>query len=125
MSSQTKARSLLVVEDDEAAGSALATLLCRHGYTVIVVENGQEAWDYLAAHAPPDLVLLDMFLPVLDGWRFLELLKKQAAATIPVIVTTGGVLTREWAEDHDCAGFVKKPIDESELLGELRRCLTC
>ncbi len=124
MSPQETARTLLVVEDDEAARAALATVLRRHGYEVVLAENGKDALEYLESHTPPDLILLDMFLPVLDGWRFLERLKGHVAASVPVVVTTGGVLTPEWARDHGCAGFVRKPIDETELVGEVRRCLS-
>jgi CheY-like chemotaxis protein len=63
-------------------------------------------------------------MPVLDGWHFLERLRKPPAATgPPIIVTTGSNLTREWAESHGCAGFVRKPIQETALLAEVRRCL--
>jgi CheY-like chemotaxis protein len=124
MSSQETTKTLLLVEDDEIASAAVATLLSRHGYEVARAEDGKEALEYLEAHAPPDLILLDMFLPVLDGWRFLERLKGHPAAPVPVVVTTGSILTPEWAQDHGCAGFVKKPIEETVLLEEVRRCLT-
>jgi CheY-like chemotaxis protein len=65
-----------------------------------------------------------MFLPVLDGWAFLRRFRQSAAAAVPVIVTTGVGPTREWARDHGCAGFVRKPIAEAELLEEVRGCLS-
>jgi CheY-like chemotaxis protein len=117
-------KTLLVVEDNEVARMGLAAVLRRHGYAVVLAANGQEALHYLAGNPAPDLILLDMLMPVLDGWRFLEQLKQSGRlGTTPIVVTTGTVLTREWAGDHGCAGFVKKPIDVDPLLEEIRRCL--
>jgi CheY-like chemotaxis protein len=117
-------KTLLVVEDNEVAREGLANVLSRHGYAVALAANGKEALDYLAGNPVPDLILLDMLMPVLDGWRFLEQLKQSGRlGTAPVVVTTGTVLTREWAGDHGCAGFVKKPIEVEPLLEEIRRCL--
>jgi CheY-like chemotaxis protein len=116
--------TLLVVEDNEVAREGLAAVLRRHGYAVALAANGQEALDYLAGNPAPNLILLDMLMPVLDGWRFLEQLKQSGRlGAAPIVVTTGTVLTREWARDHGCAGFVKKPIDADPLLEEIRRCL--
>jgi CheY-like chemotaxis protein len=117
-------KTLLVVEDNEVAREGLASILSRHGYAVALAANGREALDYLAGNPAPALILLDMLMPVLDGWRFLEQLKLSGRlGTTPVVVTTGTVLTREWAGDHGCAGFVKKPIEVEALLAEIRRCL--
>ncbi len=60
-----------------------------------------------------------MFLPEMDGWHFLDWLKGTGLGSVPVVVTTGTILTREWAEAHGCAGFLKKPFDEAELFAEL------
>jgi CheY-like chemotaxis protein len=63
-------------------------------------------------------------MPVLDGWRFLEEGRRDAPGPgVPLLVTTSTILTREWAEAHDCAGFLRKPAETEELLGEVRRCL--
>jgi CheY-like chemotaxis protein len=65
-----------------------------------------------------------MLMPVLDGWRFIEELQKWSEPlSVPVIVTTGTILTREWARQKGCAGFVRKPIDPELLLAELRLCI--
>jgi CheY-like chemotaxis protein len=71
----------------------------------------------------PDLILLDMLMPVLDGWRFLQQVKAKNIPSVPIIVVTATVLTREWAEDHGCRGFIAKPIIPDELLKEVQRCL--
>src|SRR6266545_4852685 len=68
-------RTLLVVEDNEVAREGLAAILRRAGYEVALATNGQEALNYLDGHPPPALILLDMLMPVLDGWHFLEQLQ--------------------------------------------------
>jgi CheY-like chemotaxis protein len=115
-------KTVLVVEDNVASREWLAAILCREGYAVIMSSNGQEAVEYLRAGPPPDLILLDMLMPVLDGWHFLNQIQ-QDGPLIPVLVTTGTILTREWAESHGCCGFLRKPIEPEELLDEVRRCL--
>jgi two-component system chemotaxis response regulator CheY len=117
------AKTVLVVEDEPVARDGLAAILRRHGYTVFAAEHGQRALDLLLAGAQPDLILLDMLMPVLDGWRFLQLLPQTPAPAPPVVITTGTILTREWARDNGCAGFVKKPIEADALLAEVGRCL--
>jgi CheY-like chemotaxis protein len=117
-------QTLLVVEDNEVAREGLAAVLRRHGYAVALAANGLEALDYVGGNPAPDLILLDMLMPVLDGWRFLERLQQTGRlGATPIVVTTGTVLTREWARDHGCAGFLKKPIEVDPLLEEIRRCL--
>ncbi|HYT92584.1 MAG TPA: response regulator [Gemmataceae bacterium] len=116
-------RTLLVVEDNEVARERLAAILRRAGYEVALATNGQEALNYLDGHPPPALILLDMLMPVLDGWHFLEQLQGDIPEpTVPIVVTTGTILNREWAKSHGCAGFVKKPIDTDALLEEIRHC---
>jgi CheY-like chemotaxis protein len=116
-------KTLLVVEDDNIVRQGLALLLRREGYDVIQAADGEEALALLGSGSDPDLILLDMLLPVLDGWHFLQQIDAEGAPAIPIIVVTSTVLTRQWAEDHGCCGFVKKPIDPQALLGEIHRCL--
>jgi CheY-like chemotaxis protein len=115
--------TLLVVEDDDDSRLALAAVLRQHGYGVVPAANGEEGLRALRSGPTPDLILLDMLMPGLDGWGFLGQLQ-QAGAQVPVLVTTGTeALTPEWAEAHGCAGLVRKPVEPDELLAEVRRCL--
>jgi CheY-like chemotaxis protein len=114
----------LVVEDNDVAREGLAVALRREGYGVVPAANGQEALDHLHTGPRPDLVLLDMLMPVLDGWHFLERLPRESPAPLPpVVVMTSINLTREWALDHGCHGFLRKPIETNRLLEEVRRCV--
>jgi CheY-like chemotaxis protein len=118
-------KTLLVVEDDDATRAGLATLLRWAGYAVITVANGQAALDYLRLPPGPDLILLDMMMPVLDGWQFLARRKVLGppAAEVPVIIVTSESTTRAWAESQGCAGFMGKPVEAASLLGEIHRIL--
>lgn len=122
MAPERLGRTVLVVEDDEAARRQLAELLGQQGYGVLTAAHGEEALRRLRSDPAPDVMLLDMLMPILDGWHLLERLRQEGPA-VPVIVTTGTILTREWAESHGCHGFVHKPIEPDALLQEIRRCL--
>jgi CheY-like chemotaxis protein len=114
--------TLLVVEDNEAAREGLAFVLRRAGFNVLTAADGRRALQLLWSEPPPEVILLDMLLPVLDGWHFLERLRRGGPHP-PIIVTTATFLSREWAKDHGCAGFLRKPVDEEALLAEVRRCM--
>ena len=116
---------LLVIEDNSIDREWFNLVLRRAGYEVAVAGHGEQALDYLLAGMAPDLILLDMLLPVLDGWHLLELLKKEERLQgITILVTSAAsTITREWAAAHGCAGILRKPIDEESLLSETRRCL--
>jgi CheY-like chemotaxis protein len=90
-----------------------------------VAGHGELAADYLLAGPVPDLILLDMFLPVLDGWHLLELVKmEERLQGVPILVASACTsITSEWAAAHGCVGVLRKPIDEESLLSEIHRCL--
>jgi CheY-like chemotaxis protein len=113
------ATTVMVVEDHAISREGLTVILRRNGYDVIALENGRQAVELLLTGTRPDVILLDMLMPVLDGWNVLKRLKGTPAGTIPVIITTGTILTREWATMQRCAGFLKKPVEEQDLLDEL------
>jgi CheY-like chemotaxis protein len=103
---------LLVVEDNAATREALGGFLRQAGYSVLGAANGQEALDCLERETHPDLILLDMMMPVMDGWRFLEELGRlNPPPAAPLVITTSGITTRDWALAHGAAGFVQKPIE--------------
>src|SRR5262245_38807138 len=79
-------KTVLVVEDIASAREALALVLRRHGYTVLAAEHGRRALDLLEAGAKPDLILLDMLMPVLDGWHLLQELRRLPGPAPPVVV---------------------------------------
>lgn len=125
MTTDTQAgRRLLLVEDSQDTRDTLAFVLRREGYDVETAEDGRAALERVRAAPSLDLILLDMLLPVVDGWQVLDHVQAdRQLAGLPVVVVTGTILTREWAEQRGCAGFVRKPVDHAALLEEVRRCL--
>jgi CheY-like chemotaxis protein len=117
-------QTLLIVEDDAIAREGLGGILRREGYDVILTADGEEALACLRSDPRPTLILLDMLMPVLDGWHFLQQMHAEDMPRIPILVMTATVLSRQWAEDHGCCGFLKKPLDPDALLAEIRRCFT-
>ena len=115
-------KTLLIVEDNYIAREGLATVSRREGYEIVLATNGAEALAILGC-LRPDLILLDMLMPILDGWHVLQQLKVKDSPPVPIIVVTATGLTREWAENHGCRGFIPKPIVPDDLLVEVRRCL--
>jgi len=122
MAGTAPAKTVLVVEDDDATRAGLAAALARHGYHAPAARDGLEAWGRLTGAAPPDLVLLDMMLPTLDGWRLMGWMRA-SRLPVPVVIISETALTPEWAAEHGARGFLHKPIEESALLAEVRRCL--
>jgi len=115
---------LLVVEDNTVAREGLAVVLRQAGYTVVTVREGQAALDRLRTGLTPDLILLDMLMEGVDGWRFLEALQDWSQPlAVRILITTSTILTRDWAEQNGCLGFLRKPIEVEALFQEVERCL--
>ncbi len=116
------AGDILVVDDDPDARARLRSVLARNGWTVSEAANGQEALD-VVAHAPPQLILLDLTMPVMDGFTFLhELRQRPGAGHIPVVVLTARDLDAKDRQRLDGADRVlsKGKTDLRRLAGELR-----
>jgi len=113
---------ILVVEDDTAIRDALMLLLEGERHTVTMVNNGREALDYLRHHPPPDLILLDLTIPVLGSFDFRqEQQRNPALAGIRVIVMSfvGGEIYQTGSLDE--VGYVQKLLDGDILLAEIKR----
>jgi CheY-like chemotaxis protein len=117
-------RLLLIVDDDEATRMLLTELFNAHGYAVVLAENGEEALKQLLDYAP-DLVVLDLQMPVMDGWRFRseQLLSNVRAAAVPVVILTGTENAAKSARALRAAGFVEKPFEPDLLLGAVLSAL--
>jgi CheY-like chemotaxis protein len=109
--------AVLVVEDDPATREALVVFLRHEGYPAESVNDGQQALARLRDKKPPSLVLLDLMLPVMDGFEFrVQQLQDPALARIPVIVVSaGGDLVRK-AETLHADACLAKPLDVEMLL---------
>jgi two-component system cell cycle response regulator DivK len=116
---------ILLVEDNEMNRDMLSRRLERKGFQVVLAVDGQEGVE-LAASQAPDLVLMDMSLPVLDGWEATRRLKAApATAHIPVIALTAHAMSsdREKALDAGCDEYETKPIELPRLLEKIEALL--
>jgi len=111
-------KRILVVEDDKRITAALQIRLAACGYTVLVAHNGFEGLK-LAVAERPDLILMDIMMPVGMGFSVAERLKASVCAETPIIFITASKRTclRRTAEKLGAVGFFEKPYDAGELLG--------
>lgn len=116
---------ILLVEDNELNRDMLSRRLSRKGYEILIAVNGQEGVD-LATSEKPDLILMDMSLPILDGWEATRQVKANpATARIPVIALTAHAMAkdREEAMAAGCDDFDTKPVDLPRLLDKIAALL--
>lgn len=114
---------ILIVEDNDMNLDMLTRRLERKGFTVIAARDGRAGVD-TASRERPDLILMDMSLPVLDGWEATKAIKSDpATAEIPVIALTAHAMEndRDHAIAAGCDDFQTKPIDLPELLDKIGR----
>lgn len=113
---------ILYVEDNDDNIYALENRLKRAGFTVMIARDGAQGVD-MATAEQPDLILMDLSLPVLDGWQATRRIKAAAATQhIPVIALTANAMAgdREKAMAAGCDDFDTKPLELPRLLGKIR-----
>ena len=118
-------RRILIVEDNETNGDVLSRRLARRGYHVLLARDGSQGLVMAGAHGP-DLILMDLALPEIDGWECARRLKADAATRhIPIIALTAHAMIgdREKALDAGCDEFDTKPIELVGLLDKMDRLL--
>jgi CheY-like chemotaxis protein len=116
---------ILVVEDNEMNRDMLSRRLTRKGYEIIIAIDGQQGVDMAKADSP-DLILMDMSLPVLDGWEATRQLKAvDPTKTIPIIALTAHAMAgdREKAIAAGADDYDVKPIELPRLLGKIEALL--
>jgi two-component system cell cycle response regulator DivK len=116
---------ILLVEDNEMNRDMLSRRLVRSGYEVVIAVEGEEGVT-LAKSGAPDLVLMDMSLPVLDGWEATRRLKSDPATReIPVIALTAHAMSgdREKAREAGCDDFDTKPVEYARLIAKIEGLL--
>ena len=115
-------RTLLVVEDDADIREALDGLLSIEGFRVTGCCNGREALDWLHSSPKPDVIVLDLMMPVMDGWQFRVAQKHDPElATIPVVALSADATAKAAAIDADA--YLKKPVDYETLVDTIDRLL--
>ena len=117
--------TILIVEDNEMNRDMLSRRLARKGYEILIAVDGEMGIDVARANAP-DLILMDMSLPVMDGWEATRRMKADDALEhIPVIALTAHAMAndRDKAFEAGCDDYDTKPIDLPRLLAKIEALL--
>jgi len=115
-------RRILLVEDDPDIRISLQTILTEEGFDVVACNNGREALSRLGSMAAPDLIILDLMMPVMDGWQFrIQQKNDPSIAQIPVIAISADASSK--AAAIDAAAYLNKPFDHGALIGAIERVL--
>jgi CheY-like chemotaxis protein len=118
-------KKVLLVEDNEMNRDMLSRRLARRGFEVVFAVNGKEGVD-LAHSEKPDIILMDMSLPVMDGWEATRCVKSDdATRSVPVIGLTAHAMSgdREKAMEAGCDDYDTKPVEIERLIGKMERLL--
>ena len=114
---------VLVVDDDPDILEALSEILEAEGFSILRARNGREALERLRPD-PPQLILLDLMMPVMDGWEFAQRLRQLPdVADIPIIVLSADRNVGNKAQELGAAGHLAKPFELNDLLDLVRRAL--
>jgi DNA-binding response OmpR family regulator len=111
--------SVLVVDDDADILGIVREVLLLEGFRVQTASNGAEALVRVGTEQP-DLVLLDMRMPVMDGWQFASHLRSRYDHLVPVLVMTAAKDARARAREIEAEGFIAKPFDIDDLVDKVR-----
>ncbi len=112
-----------MVDDDEDIRETIETLLTLEGYRVTTAADGQDALTQLQSEAPlPELILLDLMMPVMSGWQFRALqMQHVRLRDIPTVMVSGDTTVKEAALAMGGSAWLKKPISVRQLLATARR----
>jgi CheY-like chemotaxis protein len=114
-------KNILVVEDDPVARDGLVALLTAEGYTAEGIANGREALNYLQRNPTPQLILLDLMMPVMNGWEFRHQQRLDGRlAAIPVVVCSAADNIEQETALVGANEYLQKPIELERLLDAVR-----
>ncbi|CAN5795766.1 MAG: response regulator [Gemmatimonadetes bacterium] len=117
---------ILIVDDQEDNRAIFSAVLEHHGYTVIEAENGRKSLDLALTHQP-GLILMDLHMPVIDGWEATRLLRgDERTSRIPILAVTAEDRTSQARlRDAGFCAFLQKPVHPRSLIRAVARCLQC
>ena len=113
-------KSILVVEDESDILMSLRDFLESEGYHVLTAENGREALKILQNSKIPNLILLDMKMPVMNGWEFANEFHNQHGEMSPIMVITAAADAQKRADDIHANGWLEKPFGLEALLEKVK-----
>ncbi len=111
---------VLVVDDDESTLDFVSETLTDHGYQVLTALHGGEALASIAEQ-PPDLILLDMRTPVVDGWEFVRAYRQMPGPHVPIVLMTAGRNAPATAAEINAVAYLDKPFALESLLALVER----
>jgi CheY-like chemotaxis protein/signal transduction histidine kinase len=115
-------QQILLVDDDLAFRRELQEILRERGYTVETADNGWQAWSYLQVNPPPALILLDLMMPVMDGWELHAAIKSHPVlASVPTVIVSCLDRYRIELSLADAQGYIEKPIRTAQLFDVVQR----
>lgn len=110
-------KRILVIEDDTSIRELLVELLESEGYSVASAVNGLEGLKHLNSEAQPNLILIDLMMPVMDGYSFrTEQLKNESWAKIPTVVMSAEANAKEKMKSYNITAFLSKPVELETIL---------
>jgi two-component system chemotaxis response regulator CheY len=121
-SERTTDRLVLVVDDDPDILQTLALCLSTEGYRVLMAANGQEALEVLSRDTP-DCVLLDLMMPVMDGWQFVSELETRGWRRMPLLILSADRAVQQHSVKLRAEAYLAKPFDLDELLGKVSQLI--
>jgi len=114
-------KSILVVEDDIDILNTLSMFLISEEFELLSAENGKVALVIILEHGPPDLILLDMKMPIMNGWDFSKEFYEKYDHQTPIIVTTAASDAEKWAKEIGADGWIAKPYSLADLLEKIKK----
>lgn len=112
---------VMVVDDDEDVREIMQLVFETAGYRVLTAADGLEAWQDLRLGHRPQLILLDLMMPRMDGEQFMRTLRNSPMADIPVVIMSGHSAGHDRAKELQADSWLTKPIDLDDLLATVRR----
>ena len=110
---------VLVVDDDDDLRSTIVDLLRARGYEVEAADNGAAALERIRDHGMPGTILLDMRMPVMNGWEFARIFHERHNRRAAIVVITAAADAHRFAREVDADGWLSKPFDDAELFAAI------
>jgi len=113
-------RKVLVIDDDDALADVVRQVLRDAGYSVATVRHGAAALE-LTKHVAPDLILLDLSMPIMDGWSFVGQYRRSGHDGARIVLLTANEQAPDIAHSLGADGYITKPFDVDDLVAIVRR----
>jgi DNA-binding response OmpR family regulator len=114
-------KTILVIEDEVDILTPIRDFLKSENYKILSASNGQEAMDILKISDLPNLILLDMKMPIMNGWEFASEFQKKYNQPSPIIAMTAAGDAKERARNIKAVGWIEKPFDLDFLLDKIKK----